>query len=316
MSARSNRLVAAVLALAALAGSALWWITRPADLTPATRAALRAHAPDPDNGARVFWAGGCAGCHAAPGLTMADPVDRRLVLSGGRALVSDFGTFRAPNVSMDPVYGIGGWTLEQFARAMLHGVGPGGQHYYPAFPYTSYRQVLPQDIADLWAFWQGLPADATPSVAPDLPWPLRLRRAIGLWKALTPAPAQPIAGHTAGHADDARARGRYLVEALAHCGECHTPRDRIGRLEHGNWLQGAPNPSGPGRIPAIPASDWTQADLAFYLETGFAPSFDVVGGAMADVVVQMAQLPQSDREAIAAYLVGLRDSPIRASPNR
>ena len=297
-----RRLAAAVAGLAVLGGGVFWALTRPSGLDADTRRALLAHAADPARGEQVFWAGGCAGCHAAPGLTMTDPVERRLILSGGRALVSDFGTFRPPNISMDPVHGIGGWTLEQFATAMLRGVSPDGAHYYPAFPYTSYVRATPQDVADLWAFWQGLPADATPSRAHELAFPFTLRRGIGLWTALNLDPAYVMAP-----SDDPQiARGRYLVEGLGHCAECHTPRDATGGLDRARWLQGAPNPSGEGRIPPIPDPGWSAQDIALYLERGFTPSFDVAGGSMADVVVHMARLPASDREAIAAYLVAVR----------
>jgi mono/diheme cytochrome c family protein len=303
----TGRLGLTGLAVAVLGAAAGWGLSAPTELPPPTLAALSAHPADPVAGERVFWGAGCAGCHAAPGLTMQSPVEDRLVLSGGRRLVSDFGTFVAPNVSPHPTAGIGGWTLAQFATATLAGVSPDGGHYYPAFPYTTYARMTPQDVADLWAFWQGLPPDATPSAPHELRFPFTLRRGVGLWKRLnatpdfvTPEPDDPVI-----------ARGRYLVEALAHCGECHTPRDATGGLDTARWLQGAPNPSGQGRIPAIPAAEWSAEDIEAYLFSGFTPAFDVVGGSMADVVAHMARLPAQDRNAIAAYLVALR-----ASPNR
>ena len=290
------------LGLAVLAGAAgFWLLTRPASLPASTLAALAAHPADAENGARIFWAAGCAGCHAAPDIAFNAPIEERLRLSGGRRLSSDFGSFIAPNVSMHPEAGIGAWTLEQFATAMLLGVAPDGRHYYPAFPYTTYLRARPGDIADLWAFWQSLPADATPDQPHELGFPFNLRRGLGLWKRLYLEPRHPTPP-----ADDAQlARGRYLVEALAHCGECHSPRGALGGLQAGGWLSGAPNPSGQGRIPAIPHPRWSAEDIEAYLFSGFTPEFDVVGGSMADVVVQMAQLPAEDRAAIAAYLRAL-----------
>jgi mono/diheme cytochrome c family protein len=295
------------LAATALGGAAFWALSAPFALPPATLAAIAAHPTDAAAGERVFWAAGCAGCHAAPGLTMQNPVTDRLVLSGGRRLVSDFGTFVAPNISPHPTAGIGGWTQAEFATALLAGVSPGGGHYYPSFPYTSYARMTPQNVADLWEFWQSLPPDATPSAPHELAFPYTLRRGVGLWKRLhlrtdfvTPPSADPQ-----------RERGRYLVEALAHCGECHTPRAATGGLDTGAWMRGAPNPSGQGRIPPIPAADWSTEDIEAYLFSGFTPSFDVVGGSMSDVVAHMAQLPGEDRAAIAAYLVALRASPSR-----
>jgi mono/diheme cytochrome c family protein len=108
-------------------------------------------------------------------------------------------------------------------------------------------------------------------------------------------------------------RGRYIVEALAHCGECHTPRNLLGGLKTSKWLSGAPDPSGKGRIPNItPAAlTWSEDEIVDYLTTGFTPEFDSVGGHMAHVVDNMARLPESDRRAVAAYLKAI---PPVASP--
>lgn len=287
-----------------LAGLALFWaLTRPQTLPSDMQADLALQSGDAERGALVFWAGGCAGCHAAPGLDMTSPLEKRLVLTGGRRLESDFGTFVVPNVSMHEGAGIGGWSLEEFATATLFGVSPEGAHYYPSFPYTSYIRMTVADVADLWAFWQTLPADATPSQPHELAFPFTLRRGLGLWKMLhlrgdyaTPDPE-----------DEEVARGRYLAEALAHCAECHTPRNLTGGLDRSAWMAGAPDPSGSGRVPAIPGEGWSQRNVANYLRSGFTPDFDVVGGSMADVVVHMQQLPDDDVDAIAAYLFWLEN---------
>ena len=294
---RLGWLLLAALALAAL----LLWFARPADLPAETRTALQAHAADPEHGERIFWATGCAGCHARPGIEANAPVEERLVLTGGRRLESPFGTFVAPNVSPDPDHGIGDWTLDDFARAMLRGVSPEGTHYYPAFPYTTYIRARPEDVADLWAYWQTLPADDTPSAGHDLPFPFTMRGGLGLWKLLnvTDEYVFPEIG------DAQLLRGRYLVEALGHCAECHTPRNLAGGLDVGRWMAGAPNPAGEGRIPPIPDPRWSAEDIEAFLFSGFTPDFDVVGGSMADVVTHMAQLPAEDRAAIAAYLRAL-----------
>ena len=296
---RTGWLILAALVLAAL----LFWLARPADLPAATQATLAAHPPDTVNGARIFWATGCAGCHARPGLRGSDPLEDRLVLTGGRRLESPFGTFIAPNVSTDPDHGIGAWTLEDFARAMLRGVSPDGAHYYPAFPYTSYIRARPEDVADLWAFGQTLPADDTPSAEHELSFPFTVREGLGLWKLLNldEAFVFPDIG------DAQLLHGRYLVEALGHCAECHTPRNLAGGLNLSRWMAGAPNPAGDGRIPGIPDPRWSAEDIEAYLYSGFTPDFDVVGGSMADVVTHMAQLPAEDRAAIAAYLRALID---------
>ncbi|MCB1407253.1 MAG: cytochrome c [Rhodobacteraceae bacterium] len=302
-----RRLIGLALGLGAAGAAAFWLLTRPADLPGDTLARLQTHTGDATNGEAVFWAAGCASCHAAPGLDMASPTGDRLRLGGGHAFVTPFGTFRAPNVSMHPTEGIGAWTLEQFAQAVMAGVSPQGAHYYPAFPYTTYARARPEDIADLWAFWQGLPAVDTPSQPHDIGFPFSVRRGLGLWKLLNFDPA-----FVAPPSDDPQlARGRYLVEALGHCAECHTPRDITGGLDRSQWLAGAANPAGDGRIPALPPQGWSAGNIAAYLQSGFTPEFDVVGGSMADVIANMSRIAPEDRDAIAGYLLAFRSSPNR-----
>jgi len=274
-----------------------WALTAPKHLPDTDLAGVSGSA---DAGRAVFLAGGCASCHKAPGPD-ADP----LVLTGGRAFATEFGTFHAPNISTDPEHGIGTWTFAQFANAVMRGIAPDGAHYYPAFPYAAYGKAQVQDIADLYAYMQTLPADATPDVAHDLAFPFTVRRGLGLWKALFVSDDWVIAGDLT----EQQTRGRYLVEALAHCAECHTPRNALGGLEVASWMQGAPNPSGRGRIPAIAGADfkWTEFDISAYLETGFTPQFDVVGGSMADVVQSLKELEKTDLDAIAAYIAALPD---------
>jgi mono/diheme cytochrome c family protein len=288
-----RRVLVLLVALIVAGGAAGWVLTAPERLPQATLAGLEG---DAGRGERVFWAGGCASCHAAEG---ADG-EARLVLSGGRRFPSDFGTFLAPNISPDPEAGIGAWSFADFANAVMRGVSPGGQHFYPAFPYTAYAKAEPQDIADLWAFLRTLPPDATPSGPHEIGFPFSIRRGVGLWKLLFASPGWAVPDVPSPEA----ARGRYLAEALGHCGECHTPRGALGQLELSRWLAGAPNPTGRGAIPNItPAKlDWSAADIAGYLKTGFTPEFDSAGGHMAEVVQNFSRLPDEDLAAIAAYL--------------
>lgn len=292
------RLAVAAGVLAAAGLAAFWVLTLPRGLSAAEIAALPAG--DPVRGERMFWAGGCDSCHAAKGATGAG-LQR---LGGGLELVTDFGTFVAPNISPHPEDGIGSWTEGDFANAMLRGIGPGGTHLYPAFPYTSYARMTTGDVADLWAYLRTLPPVEGKAAAHRLEFPFTLRRGIGLWKLafLSSDPVVPLADD----APEPVLRGRYLMEGPGHCGECHTPRDFAGGPDLGRWLAGAPNPEGQGRIPDItPAGDigsWSEEDIAYYLETGFTPDFDLVGGSMAAVQRNMANLPPEDRAAMAAYL--------------
>ena len=253
-------------------------------------------APDPVQGEQVFTAAGCASCHMAPDAKGAE----QRVLSGGQEFPSAFGTFLAPNISPDPQHGIGRWTLAQFAGAVRDGVSPEGSHYYPVLPYGAYSKMTDSDLVDLWAFLQSLPPSATPSQPHRVSFPFNIRRSLGGWKLLFELRDWVLQDPATPEIE----RGRYIVEALAHCGECHTPRNALGGLKTSQWLSGAANPSGKGRTPNITPGGltWSEAEIVEYLTTGFTPEFDSVGGHMAHVVDNMAALPESDRKAVAAYL--------------
>ena len=287
---RGLLITGAAFALVALAAGL--WVTRPQRLDAVD---LDGPAGDAARGEAVFWAAGCASCHSAVDAEGAG----RLVLSGGQPFPSDFGTFYAPNVTPDPEAGIGGWSFTDFANAVQRGISPDGQHYYPAFPYTAYALAETSDIADLWAFWQTLPASDVPSRQHDVRFPFSVRRTIGAWKALY-MPHDWITAVEGAQAE----RGRYLAEALGHCAECHTPRGPLGGLDRDHWLGGAPNPTGRGSVPDITPSGlaWSEDEIAAYLADGFTPDFDSAGGHMAAVVRNLSNLPDGDRAAIAAYL--------------
>lgn len=287
------RWLLSVIVLVAGAVALGLFLTRPQSVAPEAFAALSG---DATRGETVYWASGCASCHAAP------ESDDKLRLAGGHRFETAFGVFIAPNISPDPEAGIGDWTLAEFASAVKLGTSPEGGHYYPVFPYASYAQMTDADIADLWAFWQTLPASDTPNAPHQVAVPYNIRATLGGWKML-----YGVTGWVQPAETPEMERGRYLVEALAHCGECHTPRTALGGLDTGQWMAGAPNPSGQGRIPGLRRGqlDWSAEDIAYYLETGFTPDFDSAGGEMAAVVENMARLTPEDRAAIAAYIVAL-----------
>ncbi|MBF9060497.1 c-type cytochrome [Rhodobacterales bacterium HKCCSP123] len=291
-----RRLVSVLIVMGLAAFAAGLLLTRPVSVPAAELAGLSG---DAVAGEAVFWAAGCASCHAAEDATG----EARLVLSGGQRFPSDFGTFVAPNVSMDPEHGIGDWTFPQFVTALQEGISPEGRHYYPAFPYPAYRLATRQDLADLWAFWQTLPSSDAPSAPHELGFPFTIRRTVGVWNLLNLSDDFVVTGDLTAE----QARGRYLAEALAHCGECHTPRNALGGLDRAAWLAGAPDPSGSGRIPPLTPDElrWSEAEIAAYLTDGFTPSFDSAGGHMASVIRNLGQLASADRFAIAAYLKAL-----------
>lgn len=272
-----------------------WWVTEPPSLNTA---ALPVHEPDLANGELVFHTGSCASCHGED-------------LAGGLEIHSDFGTFVVPNISPDSDSGIGDWSTLAFVNAMMLGVSPEGGHYYPAFPYTSYTRMKVQDVLDLKAYLDTFEPVASNHGPHQIGFPWNVRRGIGLWK-MRYLVQGPVVVTSPGSSKVER--GRYLVEGAGHCSECHTPRDSFGGLQKDLWLAGAPDPSGEGTVPNItPHEDglasWSEADIAYYLESGFMPDFDTVGGAMVEVQENMARLPDADRKAMAAYLKSLPARP-------
>ena len=301
-----KKLVGAVVVLGGVGAVAGWVLSAPVKLDATALAQLGPG--DATKGKRIFYAGGCTSCHAKPG----SQGDARLQLVGGLQLKTPFGTFVPPNISQDPKDGIGAWSVEDLANAMLKGVSPSGEHFYPAFPYASYARMKPSDVADLYAFLKTLPAVAGKAPGNSLAFPFNVRRGIGLWKRLYLSD-QPVVALADG-APDPVASGRYLVEGPGHCGECHTPRNFAGGTKKGEWLAGAVAAEGSGIVPNITSgkgglADWSEADIANYLETGFTPNFDSVGGAMVDVQRNMAELTAGDRAAIAAYLKAVPPHP-------
>jgi len=216
--------------------------------------------PNVQHGQLVFAAMGCASCHMAPGS------ENKAVLSGGRAFPSEFGTFYAPNISADAQMGIGAWSDLEIATAILKGTSPDNTHYYPAFPYASYEQLVAADVADLIAHLRSLPADSTPNRAHDVGFPFNIRANLGGWKWLFTGRGWVIDGDLTSEQE----RGRMLVEAMGHCGECHTPRNALGGMDRNAWLAGAPIPGKDGRTPDLRAENlqWSQGDIVAYLKTG------------------------------------------------
>jgi mono/diheme cytochrome c family protein len=228
------------------------------------------------------------------------------------ALASPFGTLYPPNISPDPVDGIGRWSTRELANALLSGVSPSGTHYYPAFPYTSYTHMRLEDVRDLAAYLRTLPPVSGRTPPHDLPFPFSIRRTVGFWKRLYFSPGTIPPDPSRGAAWN---RGRYLAEAVSHCAECHSPRDMLGGIKSAGRYAGGQDPEGVGYDPNItPAGigHWSRQDLIRVLTDGMTPDLRIVGGSMRSVVENTAQLPETDRAAIAEYIVSL---PPRHSPD-
>ena len=291
-----KRISQIVLGLGLIGGATFLVITQP---QPTAGVAVAGLTGDASRGEAIFHATGCASCHMAPKAEG----DAQMVLSGGQRFASAFGTFLAPNISSDAKAGIGGWSNEQFAVAIQDGISPEGQHYYPAMPYTAYTKMVPQDVVDLKSYMDTLPASDVASLPHEVGFPFNIRRSLGGWKFLFMSKDWVLADAATPEVE----RGRYIAEAMAHCGECHTARNPLGGLKTSVWMGGANDPSGQGKIPNVTpgALSWSSADIVEYLTSGFTPEFDSVGGHMAHVVENMSHLPESDRMAVAAYLAAL-----------
>lgn len=262
-------------------------------------------------GEYIFHAGGCESCHT-------DRRNKGQPLAGGAPIVTPFGTFYPPNITPDPQHGIGRWTDAQFIRAMREGIAPDGSNYFPSFPYTSFTFATDRDLLDLKAYLMSRPAVDKPNRPHDMAFPFRWRflQTFWRWFNFEEGPYKPDIQKSA-----TWNRGAYLVTALTHCAECHTPRNIMGGLERSNWMAG--NPDGPDgeHIPNItPDPDtgignWKPGEIAFYLQIGMDPSGDAAGSLMADVVEHStSKLTEADLKAIAEYISSL--PPVRSAVPR
>ena len=255
--------------------------------------------PDAKRGLYLSKAGGCIGCHTET-RQGAQPY------AGGRALKTPFGTFYGPNITPHPQAGIGHWSEADFMNAMRFGVRPDGAHYFPAFPYPSFTKITDADLKDIWAYLRGLPPSSRASQPHDLRFPFGWRFLIWGWKWLFFSPGPFTADDPAKSA--ILNRGAYLVQALGHCSECHTPRNFLGGPRKDRFLGGAKLPDGAGALNLTPTRLKKQSDkeLIDLLQTGTTPDGDALAESMAEVVRNTtSQLTSQDLAALIAYLRSL-----------
>jgi mono/diheme cytochrome c family protein len=244
-------------------------------------------------GAQLSLIGNCISCHTKPG---------GAPYAGGRPMATQFGVIHATNITPDAETGIGRWSEAAFLRSMHQGVRRDGAHLYPAFPYDHFTKVSADDVGAIYAFLmtrQPVRAEAPPN---ELPFPLNVRPLIAGWKLLffRPGEFKP---------DPARSaelnRGAYLVDGLAHCGACHTPRNALGAEQRGGYLAGGESEDwhAPALNAASPApTPWTSQQLLTYLRRGFVGAHGVAAGPMQPVVDNLAEVAEQDIKAIAAYV--------------
>jgi mono/diheme cytochrome c family protein len=264
---------------------------------PATAAAQAPPAAEIARGKYVFGATGGCGCHTVP----KGPVN-----AGGRKYEGPYGTVYSTNITPDKETGIGGWTDEQIITAIRLGRRPNGERLVPVHPYTVFNGMAEEDVKTVVAFLRTVPPVKRANL-PKKTLPMFESVLLPAWlAAFAPRETPPTAVPTSG-----TARGEYLVRAVAHCGECHTPRTMTMATDNSRFLAG--NPKGPedSEIPNItpdPATGltWSEEEIADYLGTGNKPDGDVAGGLMGEVIegtlAGYKDMTKADRLAIARYL--------------
>jgi mono/diheme cytochrome c family protein len=264
--------------------------------------AASAQQGDAKRGLYVSQAAGCLGCHT-------EEKENAQPYAGGRALKTPFGTFFGPNITPHPQAGIGRWSEQDFIRAIREGRRPDGAHYFPAFPYPSFTKITDPDLRDLWAYLRTLPQSSRPSEPHNLRFPFGWRWLVWGWKLFffKPGPFVPDPA-----LNTVQNRGNYLVSALGHCGECHTPRNFLGGPKRSRHLAGAKLGEGTGSSNLTPArlKKKSDAEIKDFLQTGMTPDGDVAAESMAEVVRNTtSKLTPEDLDAVIAYLRSLPPLP-------
>ncbi|MCZ4273807.1 c-type cytochrome [Maritalea porphyrae] len=255
-------------------------------------------AGDVTRGQYVIRLGGCVACHT-------DLAAGGAYLAGGLPLKTQFGDFVPPNITSDKQAGIGAWTLAEFSGAMSKGLGPGGKHLYPSFPFDSYTKMSDQDIVDLYVALMATDPIGVKAADHQIGFPFNIRLAMQGWKRLffTPVRFAPDATRS-----ERWNRGAYLANGPAHCGACHTPRNAFGAAQTDQRFAGTPT----GTKPFFPAIDpetlrargYDEAGLIDALTGGFDPDFDTLGGAMGEVINEsLLHWTPQDLAALSAYLL-------------
>jgi mono/diheme cytochrome c family protein len=257
---------------------------------------------DAKRGEYLAQAGGCMGCHT-------DTRQGATPYAGGRALKTPFGTFYGPNITPHPQAGIGRWSEADFMRAMRHGRRPDGANYFPAFPYPSFTGITNADLRDLWAYLLTLPASNQASREHELRFFYRWRFLVTFWKwfFFTPGPFVNAAA-----VSEIVNRGAYLVQALGHCGECHTPRSFLGGPKKGRFLAGGKGPEGQDVPNLTPTGlkKWSDKELQDFLITGITPDGELPAEIMGAVITNTtSKLTPQDLAAVIAYLRSLPPLP-------
>ena len=251
-------------------------------------------------GEQVFRAGDCAACHSSP-KTGAE-------LAGGLPMVTPMGTLYGSNISPSKEHGIGNWTADDLYRAVATGIAPGRKVLYPAMPYASYHQITRGDVDALWVWLMKQPAVEVANQPNSMNFPFNIRPAVSLWNVVNRPAAKEFDLSV-----DELVRGKYLVDTLGHCAECHSPRTKLtfamdkGRYLEGNTIEGS---YAPALTPdALGARGWNKNDLVQFFRTGVSPQGVMTFGMASVLEHSTSRMPEEDLRAMAAYLTQNRDMP-------
>jgi len=297
-----KRILLGLIVLVILIVAVLWWRENRRLDSPVQK--VTADAQQIERGRYLVQASDCAACHTASG---------GAPLAGGYALGTPFGKIFGSNLTPAADDGIGRWTADNFYMALTQGVAPGGRHLYPAMPYTSYKGVTRQDSDDMYAYLMTRPAVNQPVPDNEMPFPFNQRMAMIGWNLLFRT-ADPMPASSQGNSADWQ-RGKYLTDVLGHCGECHTPRGRLGQMESSDNLQGGTlgRITAPDITPnALAQRGWTPADLSRFLGTGIAAQGSAFDEMHKVVNLSTRFLTPEDNRALVTYLMG--DQPPTAVP--
>lgn len=255
-------------------------------------------------GAYIAAAGNCVSCHTS---------EKGAAYAGGVKFETPFGTIYSTNISSDPEFGIGKWSLEEFEAAIRHGTRPDGDNLYPVFPYQSFTLMSDEDVEALYAYLKTIePVQYTPPEN-DLGFPYNQRWAIGMWKTMyfDYERFEPKADQS-----EQWNRGAYLVEGLGHCGMCHSPRNFMGATDADMAMTGSVYQTHVDGVlstwsaPNLTSAEnglakWTEADLRDYLKLGISQRSGVFGPMNKVVMNSTRHLSTEDVTAMAVYLKSL-----------
>ena len=253
-----------------------------------------------ERGQILAHAAGCFGCHTA---------NKDIPYSGGYKINTKYGTFISPNITFDEKNGIGKWNLEEFTRALKHGISPKGVPYYPVFPYNWYKELKNNDINDIYNYLRSIPIQSIKQSNHKLKFPYNFRALLWIRSKIEYI---FFSNNQFNTNNEIEKQGSYIVKSIVHCGACHSPRTFLSIVKNKNDLSGRPkshkkiNDEAPNisnnKTKGI--GSWDENDIVFFLQTGFKPDGDYVEGHMTGIIEDgTSYLSENELKAVSKYLL-------------